>query len=121
MVTRRSTEAPRRLRLWRLSRNLSQAQLAERAGISKRSVERIENSDDGSVNLRHLVNLALALNCELLDIIDDDWLCYWWIDVAAPAPARQALDRSAGGAAPLLRRERAPAAGRTEVRPQTPG
>jgi transcriptional regulator with XRE-family HTH domain len=108
-VTRPPAAAPRRLRLWRLSKNLSQAQLATLAGISKSSVARIEKSEDGTVNLRHLVNLALALDCELLDIIEDDWLSYLWMDVSAAPPARQALGRSAGGTLPACQRERAPA------------
>ena len=108
LVARPSDSAPRRLRLWRLFRDLSQAELAALAGISKSSVERIERSDDGAVNLRHLVNLALALNCELLDIIDDDWLCYLWMDASAPPPPRETLSRSAGGDVPARQRERAP-------------
>jgi transcriptional regulator with XRE-family HTH domain len=97
--------------LWRLFRNLGQAELAVLAGLSKSSVERIEKSDDGAVNLRHLVNLALALNCELLDVIDDDWLRYLWMDVSAPQPARETLSRSAGGDVPDRQRERAPVGG----------
>jgi transcriptional regulator with XRE-family HTH domain len=104
----RSGELPRRTRLWRLSRGLTQAQLAELTGISKSSVERIEKSRDGAVNLRHLVNIALALDCELLDVVDDDWLGYRRLDISAPPPRRLRLERSAGGDEPPYRRDRAP-------------
>lgn len=102
---------PRRTRLWRLSRNLTQAEVAELTGISKSSVERLENGGDGAVNLRHLVNIALALDCELLDLVDDDWLAFQVLDVTAPLPARTRLERVAGGPPPPHRRDRAP--GRT--------
>jgi len=36
-------EAGNRLRLLRLSRNITQSELAARAGVSKRSLERLEN------------------------------------------------------------------------------
>jgi transcriptional regulator with XRE-family HTH domain len=98
---------PRRPRLWRLARGLTQAQLAELSGLSKSSIERIEKSPDGAVNLRHLVLLALVLDCELLDVVDDDWLTYRAASVAAPAPRRSRLARSAGGPRPAHRRERA--------------
>ena len=40
-------EAGRRLSRIRLSRNISQAELAQRAGISKRSLERLERGTSG--------------------------------------------------------------------------
>ncbi|MDO8188904.1 helix-turn-helix domain-containing protein [Conexibacter sp. JD483] len=109
-------EQPRRARLWRLTRGLTQAQLASLTGISKSSVERLEKSTDGGVNLRHLVNIALALDCELLDVVDDAWLSYRPLDVAAPAPHRTQLRRSAGGDMPPRQRDRAPRAAYDTVR-----
>ena len=40
-------EAGSRLRQLRLSRNITQAELAERAGVSKRSLERLEKGSGG--------------------------------------------------------------------------
>lgn len=97
-----------RLREMRLAKDLSQARLARLAGISKRTLERIETNSDGKVTLCHLVNLALVLDCELGDLLDDAWLTYRQTDVSVPAPARASL---ADPAAPRRRyrggRERA--------------
>lgn len=90
-----------RLRAHRLEKNLSQAELAERAGISKRSVERLEASATGSVKLQHLVNVACVLGCSsVLDVIDDEWLEFAPLSALAPAPERTKLDRSSGGQRP---------------------
>jgi transcriptional regulator with XRE-family HTH domain len=97
----------RRTRLWRLERGLTQAELAALTGLSKSSIERVERCPDGAVNLRHLVNIALVLECELLDVVDDDWLSYWPIDLTVSAPRRMRLGRVAGGPEPRHRRSRA--------------
>lgn len=94
-------EPQRRLRRHRLDRELSQQQLAERAGLSKRSLERLENSANGAVNLQHLVNVACALGCSsVLDVIDDEWLEYTQLVVGSPPPERARLERSAGDPLP---------------------
>lgn len=77
------------------------------AGISKRTLERIETNEDGAVTLWHLVNLAVVLECDLYDVIQDEWLTYRHVNVAVPPPAQTALPRPAGGQAPGQRRERA--------------
>lgn len=89
---------------------LTQRELAQRAGLSKSSVERIEHSADGAgVKLNHLVTLALVLECELLDLVDDDWLVRGEGDFfGASTPARTTLERRAGGADPPYQRDRAP-------------
>ena len=87
---------------------LTQRELADRAGLSKSSVERIERSEDGAgVKLNHLVTLALVLECELLDLVDDDWLVRGERDFSGAPPARTTLERRAGGADPPYQRERA--------------
>jgi transcriptional regulator with XRE-family HTH domain len=56
-----------RLASARLARNLTQASLAEQAGVSKRTVERIE-SGEGAARLSGLVRILRAL--ELADRLD---------------------------------------------------
>lgn len=107
----RSDRPPRRSRLKnvRLDRGLTQEDLAERAGMSKSTIERIERSRDGDVSLRELVTLALMLDCEsVLEVIDDDWLEFQRLHLAIAPPARTRLERSAGREPPPIRRERAP-------------
>lgn len=99
---RREPSAPRRLSDIRVAKDLSQARLARLAGISKRTLERIEVNRDGKVTLWHLVNLALVLECELVDLLDDRWLTYRQSDMTVPPPARTSL--TAPGRAPHPRR-----------------
>ena len=53
------TELGERLAQFRLNQNITQAELAERAGVSKRTVERIEAG--ASTQLANLVRLLRAL------------------------------------------------------------
>lgn len=59
-------EMGKRLKDYRISMNLTQARLAENCGISKRTVERIENGENKSVD--NLLSVLRALN--LLGKID---------------------------------------------------
>jgi DNA-binding Xre family transcriptional regulator len=88
---RRDPPAPRRLSDIRVAKDLSQARLARLAGISKRTLERIEVNRDGKVTLWHLVNLALVLECELVDLLDDAWLTYRQTDMTVSPPATASL------------------------------
>lgn len=95
-----------RLKRLRIARSLTQGQLADLAGISVRSVRRIEGSRTGEVSLHVLVRLALVLDCEsVLDVIEDAWLSGG--GVVSPT-GRTALSRSAGDDPPPPSRERAP-------------
>ena len=53
-------EAGKRLSQLRIGHNLTQAELAEHAGVSKRSIERLE-SGSGGVRLEMFVSVCLAL------------------------------------------------------------
>ena len=70
-------------------------------------MERIETERDYSVTLWHLVNLALVLDCDLYDLIEDDWLSYRRVDMTVPEPGRKALNRPPGAQDPAAGRERA--------------
>jgi hypothetical protein len=84
------------------------------AGISKRTLERIEANRDGKVTLWHLVNLALVLECELVDLLNDSWLTYRQTDMTVTPPAHTSLGPP--GRAPNRR-----LSGRERARPRQPG
>jgi transcriptional regulator with XRE-family HTH domain len=109
----REPSGPGRLRDIRVAKDLSQARLARLAGISKRTLERIEVNRDGKVTLWHLVNLALVLECELVDLLDDAWLTYRQTDMTVSPPATASL--SPAERAPHRRRS-----GRERARPRKP-
>lgn len=53
------TEIGNRLSRWRLERNLSQAEFAERAGLARRTVQRLEDGE--SVQLPSFIRILRAL------------------------------------------------------------
>lgn len=89
---RRADSRQRRVREVRVAKGLSQTRLARLAGISKRTLERIEGNADGKVTLWHLVNIALVLDCELEELLDERWLSYRQTDVSIPPPERTTLN-----------------------------
>ena len=59
-----------RLKVIREQRNITQAQLAEKIGVSRSHIAKIENNDtDGSVAV--LTKLAAALGVKVTDLLDD--------------------------------------------------
>ena len=50
-----------RMKALRLSRNISQTDLATHSGVSLASLRRFEQT--GEISLKHLVDLAVSLNC----------------------------------------------------------
>ena len=70
----------------RVSKQISQAELAEATGISVRTIRRLENLQLDNPPLRYLVNCAMALRVELDDVIEDDWREWKVFDVAAAEP-----------------------------------
>lgn len=64
------------LRRVRRARGLTTRQLADKAGVSFRSLGKYENGElniDGA-KLKTLVKLALALDCKITDILTDEEL-----------------------------------------------
>lgn len=75
------------LALMRRARFLQQQELANLVGVSRRKLQMLEAGTIGVVDFRDLVNLAIALRCQLGDITDPRWL-EWAPRAAAPdAPA----------------------------------
>lgn len=96
-----------RIALLRLERDLTRTEVARRAGLSPKTLERIETDRTADVKLRHLVNLALVLGVDLFDVLEDAWLNYRRSDLSVTPPERQILPRPAGGREPRPSRERA--------------
>lgn len=83
------------IREWRKHRGLNQEQLAERLGISRPQVSKIEKSTR-EVDLATLEALAGILRCEVADLIvrdpsDPEGLWSVW-DQLEPTERRQAVD-----------------------------
>jgi transcriptional regulator with XRE-family HTH domain len=57
----------------RLERGLTQDALARQAGVGKRTIERYDQGKVKNPPIRQLLALAAVLDCELDDIIEDDW------------------------------------------------
>jgi DNA-binding Xre family transcriptional regulator len=58
----------------RVRRDYSQRDLEDGAGIELRTLQRLESGELRNPPLAYLVNLAVALECSLEDIIEDEWL-----------------------------------------------
>ncbi len=58
----------------RMSRGVTQEELAQAVGISVPTYRRLERGETKNPKLRHLVNCAIALGVELHDVIEDEWL-----------------------------------------------
>jgi transcriptional regulator with XRE-family HTH domain len=69
-----------RLRRVRRERGLTQEELARRAGVNKRTIERYDHAEVTNPPVRQLLALAHALECDLDDLIEDAW---------RPAPPRR--------------------------------
>lgn len=58
----------------RMSRGVTQEELAEAVGISVPTYRRIERGETNNPKLRHLVNISLALGVALSEVLEDEWL-----------------------------------------------
>lgn len=57
----------------RIEAGLTQIELADMAEISIASLQRLEQLQNQNPSLRQLANLAVALQCEVEDLIEDSW------------------------------------------------
>lgn len=62
-----------KLAQWRERRGLTQEALARATGLSSSVYWRLEKGHYTNPPLRYLMNCALALGCELDDLIEDKW------------------------------------------------
>jgi transcriptional regulator with XRE-family HTH domain len=75
----------------REARDMRQPELAERMGISPRTLQAIENGERPNPGIRVLVNAALVLNCALEDICEDEWLSWTPFRKDIEPPPRQSV------------------------------
>lgn len=62
-----------RLATQRIGKGWRQEDLAEAAGLSRATYQRLESGRMPNPPLRYLVNLSIVLDCELDDLIEDEW------------------------------------------------
>lgn len=67
----------------RLSRGVTQDELAEAVGVSAPTIRRLERNEVENPKLRHLVNCAIALGVSLDEVLEDEWLS--WLPTARAA------------------------------------
>lgn len=80
------TKADTKLARLRMSRGVTQAELAEAIGISEPTYRRLERGLMTAPPLSYLVNAALALGVELDDVIEDEWRAWHELRADRPAP-----------------------------------
>lgn len=86
---RRGGKAVTKLARARAARGLTQAQLAAAVGLARSTYWRLEAGRVRNPRLRELANCALALDCQLEDLIEDEWREWFVFDrVNAPTPPR---------------------------------
>lgn len=65
-----------RLARARLSRGVTQDELASAVGVTVPTIRRLERGEALNPKLRTLVNCAIALGVRLEDILEDEWLSW---------------------------------------------
>jgi DNA-binding XRE family transcriptional regulator len=78
------TDVRTKLAARRVKRRVTQNALAEAVGVSRATYVRLEQGRNDNPPLRLLVNCAIALDCELEDLIEDEWRA--WYTPAGLAP-----------------------------------
>jgi transcriptional regulator with XRE-family HTH domain len=70
----------------RISRGVTQEELARAVGISVPTYRRLERGEVRNPKLGQLMNCAIALGIELDALIEDEWREWLAFDARAPAP-----------------------------------
>lgn len=70
----------------RLGTGLSQKKLSELSGIPVRTIQRLERDHVDNPPIRYLVNLAMVLECRLVDVCEEKWIEWTVFDGSAPEP-----------------------------------
>lgn len=77
----------RRLAAWRRYRGWTQVDMSRYTGIPQRTIAHMESQASGTrPNLRAYVQCALALECDLEDVVEPEWLEWQILDRRSPAP-----------------------------------
>jgi DNA-binding Xre family transcriptional regulator len=75
-----------KLAAMRRARDIRQRELAQLAGISEKTVQRLEAGEISDPRLRMLSNCALVLACRLEDIVEDEWVSWTPFDARRAVP-----------------------------------
>ena len=81
-----ATEAQTKLGIWRVRRGLTQDDMARAIGVSLNTYRRLERGAYRNPGVRYLANCALALGCELEELLEDEWRSWFVFDRRAPDP-----------------------------------
>lgn len=73
----------------RIDRDFRQDELAEKTGLSLRTLQRLEAGEINNPPLRYLTNCAIALEVDLDEVIEDEWRQWLKLDARAPDPRRR--------------------------------
>jgi transcriptional regulator with XRE-family HTH domain len=80
------TKVDTRLAAWRVRRGVTQDEMAKAIGISYSTYWRLERGRYKNPPIGYLVNCALALGCELGDILEDEQMEWCVFDQRAAKP-----------------------------------
>lgn len=83
-----STKGHTKLARERLLAGLTQQEIAQLAGMSEATYRRLESGGMNNPPLRFLVNIALVLEVDLFDLVEDEWLDWMPFDQRQPEPPR---------------------------------
>jgi transcriptional regulator with XRE-family HTH domain len=70
----------------RISRGVTQEELANAIGISVPTYRRIERGQTTNPGLRYLMNAAIALGVKINELIEDEWSAWFTFDHSHPEP-----------------------------------
>jgi transcriptional regulator with XRE-family HTH domain len=98
------TDVRTKLAAWRVKRGVTQNAMAEAVGVSRATYVRLEQGRNDNPPVRLLVNCAIALGCELDDLIEDEWRA-WYTPAGIPPSSPPSTLWTAEGE-PATRRER---------------
>lgn len=93
MAGKRRSE-PTRLALIRKRRGLTQEELAQATGVPLTTIYRLEARQIDNPRIRHLRNLAIALDVDFEHLLEDEWK--GWTSFSAEAAAPPDLERLLG-------------------------
>lgn len=77
------------LERYRREQGLAQHQFASAVGISPRHLSRLEHGDMKSPPLGYLINAAVILAVDWLDLVEDDWIEFRQLRDGAPSSPRR--------------------------------
>jgi DNA-binding Xre family transcriptional regulator len=78
-----------KLRSLRQARGVLQRDLAQATGLNQRTLQRLEFGEMDNPPLRYLVNCAIALDVELEEILEEEWLEWKLFHPQAPDPRQR--------------------------------